>query len=377
MLQLSTVCSKFKQAIVLVPSVRVGINTHPWPEINTPDRLNSPLLLCWVAQARHIVLHQDTHNVPGMAEFLAAAVQARSLCTICENPVAAAEAGHLMSYCHGVRKIEIVGTRPPSLLPDSLEEIVLDCEAQGLGDEFDDRQVNAFLYHCTRLAHLRQLRLDLSRVGPVQLLCAAQLRMLDRLNIELTVSECHVCLDWALAQPCKCLDIEVDVATSTMDRHTPIVEQLSQVRMRWLRLSLEVYFTAAMQALWAAVQAEHLAISFWADFGPIEMLPRCTSVVLEQNPADSGQQAAFIKWAAISKHACDIAIHLESLTKLHVTGFGLDGETLEQLQQPWQLVVCGGAGVQGLPASQPTRNAYFLQNAAAQAAGWTEVLNQR
>ena len=376
LLQLSTVCSKLKQAIVLVPSVTIGINTRPWEGMTYADRLNSPLLLSWIAHARHIVLHEDTHNVPGLAELLAAAVQARSLCTICDNPLAAAEAGFLISNCRSLMRMEVVGTRPPSILPDTLEELYADFESQGSGDEADDRHVNALLYHCTRLPHLRMLRLDLNCVVPVRLRCAAQLRKLDMLDIALSLYDCAVSVQWVLTQPCESLYVEVNVVTANIGVHVAFMQQLSQVKIRCLRLNLAVLFTADLQAIWAAAQAESIVVTFAAGLCALEVLPRCATVVLDfEECVDTTTDV--VQWRALSKHAGHITVYLADSSELHVTGFEPDERTLNQVQRPWQLLVRGGAGVQGLPASQPTRHAYFVQNAAAQAAGWTEELNQR
>ena len=153
------------------------------------------------------------------------------------------------------------------------------------------------------------------------------------------------------------------------------MQQLSQVRLQRRTVSLLCDFTAALQAVWATVHAEHITIKSFvgATQGShaLTMLPCCTTAVLDLSQSWDLPPAIQISWEALTRHASRVTICLTAPTELHVTGFALAETQLNQLQRPWQLVVWGGGGVQGLPATQPTK-AYFLQNAAARAAGWTD-----
>ena len=339
--------------------------------VRNPDRLNSPLLLSWVAQAGRLDLYDSAHNTPGLAELLAAAVRMTSLCTECTNLVAAAEADHLISKCCSLIKLRLSGTFLPSIFPEALEELRV-C----VGDKFDPRQVNALLYHCTRLPHLQLLRLGVACTQPVRLTCAAQLRKLHSLGIGITLTDAVVSLKWALAQPCTFLDFWVRGMTNKVDSQTALVQQLATVRMHTLTLEMNVQYTAAMQALWAKVQTGSFTLLARSTQESVllHMLPCCGIAVLDSSQPSSSPPAVCIRWAALIRYASVITVRLATSTKLHVTGCELTAATIDQLQRPWQLIVFGGAGVHGLPASQPTRHAYFVQNAAAQAAGWTDSI---
>ena len=95
------------------------------------------------------------------------------------------------------------------------------------------------------------------------------------------------------------------------------------------------------------------------------MLPRCSELHWDHLSDMPGP--AYASWQALTSRAARIkvAVHRE----LHVVGAGSSAP--ENLVQPWQLEIHASA-VHGLPASQPAEGCiYFLQNAAARAAGWT------
>ena len=358
MLQLSTVCRKLAQAAVRVPALRKGISVgiRHTNGIIKPDRLDSPLLLSWAAHAEALALYQDAHNTPGLAQLLAAAVNITLLCTESEDVLAAAQVDHLISKCRPVTSLQLAGPCPPSVLPEAVEELLVGWELQGCLDfDFDPRQVDILLYHCTRLPHLRRLSLDFGLLQPVTLTCAAQLGKLDSLGIELNLCDAEISLSWVLAQPCEHREFWVDVITRDEGRHAAFVQQLSQIRLQMLTVTLQSDFTAALQALWACVQAERLTIKFYAGSTQgshaLNMLPCCSTVVLELSQSWDLPAAVQISWEALTRHASKVIICLDVPTELHVTGFEQNGTLLDDMQQPWQLVVSGGGGVQGLPAS--------------------------
>ena len=360
-----------------MPALREGITIgicHP-NDITKPDRLDSPLLLAWAARAGTLILYQDAHNTPGLAELLAAAANMTSLCIVCRDVLAAAQADYLISKCCPLTRIELTGPCRPSILHETVEELLVEFDAEGGEDDFDPRQVNVLLFHCTRLPRLRWLRLNLGLLQPVMLTCAVQLRELDVLDIQMTLDDFDNSLSWALAQPCGQFFLWVTVVTSDVSRNAAFAQQLSRARLQMLTVTLQGEFRAAMQALWAPVQAERVILKFCGNTQgshALTMLPCCSTLVLEFWQAWDLPSAIQISWEALTRHANRVFIRLDMLNELHVIGFEQDETSLGGLQQPWQLVVHGGRGVQGLPASQQTKQAYLLQNQAARAAGWTE-----
>lgn len=173
-----------------MPGLRHGISlgVRYTNSATKPDRLDSPLLLSWAAHAGGLSLYQDAHNTPGLAKLLAATSNMTWLCTLSGDVLAAARTDHLISKCCP-RRLDLCSPCPPSVLPETTEELLAEFCTDSVEGDFDPRQVDALLYHCTRLPRLRWLRLNLGFLQPVLLTCTAQLRWLDHLDVELSLGE--------------------------------------------------------------------------------------------------------------------------------------------------------------------------------------------
>ena len=93
---------------------------------------------------------------------------------------------------------------------------------------------------------------------------------------------------------------------------------------------------------------------------------------------DHEGHALWVDWAAMTRQSCRLLFCLHK-QDLRVA----DPTPLPRIFGPWQLLsrnlgpqqlLSGAKNVHGLPPSRPTTAAYFLQNAAANAAGWHDSL---
>ena len=188
-------------------------------------------------------------------------------------------------------------------------------------------------------------------------------------------------LSWLQHQPCdrlhfdlcmSCLEY-VETPESTLmheTRHT--VHELQQLDITTLVLRVRhTTFAAAAQRLWAELSnLSKLYLHFTEGFNGVCALPRClcisimgiTGDLYSSHQGQTGFQR--IAWSAIGLQVGIVHICLPASQGLIVEGF-----TSLISVGPWQLVVHSAAGVQGLPPSRPSRDPYFLQNDAADAAG--------
>ena len=67
LLQVSTVCSKFAEAALLVNSLKLGLDLRG--EHYNVDRLDSALLLRWAGHMQGLQLYDETLALPGIAQF--------------------------------------------------------------------------------------------------------------------------------------------------------------------------------------------------------------------------------------------------------------------------------------------------------------------
>ena len=381
MLQLSTVCTKFGQAATLVPSLQQGVSAlDRWPKAK-PDRLDSPLLLQWAVHMGSFHLRDETYSLPGLMRLVAAAENATSLHLKCDDVQSAAQADLLMCSCRSVTRLALRGACLPSILPLTVTHLVADFETDdNNAEEWDVRQANALIYHAARLPLLKQLFLHfLLEEEVVQLSCPIQLQCLDKLVIRMPMVDNDLCLAWAVQQPCTSLEFHLALDTPGQARHAAMVALLSQVQLSSLMLRLALPET--LLGVWGQLKTRrlHILVDSYDGFSrpgtALQTLPHC-ELLLDTTLAfnnDPRPRTFWVAWGALTSPAALILVILGPSHRLCVAGAGKKHSAPEQLQQPWQLVVCGGRRVKGLPASQPTQHTYCLQNAAAQPAGGDDV----
>ena len=199
------------------------------------------------------------------------------------------------------------------------------------------------------------------------------------LELGLSISS-DIDLSWVHLQACPQFQCSLHLSETKRARHKAAVAQLSPFAMRELTLRLNVQFTPTMQKLWSQLNVRSLILassveddSFSTASKALMFLPvSCTQVIIEVNNL-IWRRVIYIGAAALMSQAANIHIVTEDCARVEVLGAGAACMTAaNEMQQPWQIVVQGAKSVQGLPPSLATSKTYFLQNAAACKAGWTD-----
>ena len=268
-LQLSVVCSKFAAAAAQIPALRQGLALTLRDAV--PGRLDSRLLVQWAGRMECLHLYDHLYGVPDLQQLLSAFRQPLRLHLSCSSPLTAAQCDYLLSKCGCVEALILHGPYLPSILPLTVKTLrVRFSMLAGAVDPVDAiGQADAFLYRAERLPALEQLRLDLSCISVIRLICPVQLHKLKALFIKLRLEadlrlpgEGLLDLAWAMLQPCCSLEVHVELRTRNLGMHAALVQQLSRAHVGTLTLvpvSID-YFSGPIQRLWSRLQVPKLAI---------------------------------------------------------------------------------------------------------------------
>ena len=359
-------------------------------DAETVKRLDSSLLLGWAKQVESLVVDEYLIMIPGLDGFMAAATSLTTLFLTCRSPLMAAVADHLLSVTPpALSDLQVHGSDKPCFIPLSVTKVHANFACPSDARPWDSSQVDSFLYHCARLPRLHELTIGSTNhfapddgMDAVRLTCPIQLPHVDRLAVSLTLnSHTDIDLAWLQRQPCDLLNVGVSIFTWDSARHSALIQQLSRLDLHNLRLLIDADGSdcQATQQLWSSLHVQEAQIILGPSSCKAAAKSRMTLAAL---PCSSRRMwifpyagSLFIPWAALAHPGGDIAIDLAGSANLHV--LSADCPDPDSLQHPWQLLVLGTCSVPGLPpASQPSQtadDAYFLQNAAARAAGWTQL----
>ena len=228
-----------------------------------------------------------------------------------------------------------------------------------------------FLSMVSGMYSLRILSIDCAGLS---LKCGVSLPWLIKLSLRLRIKRgSSLDLSWLHHQHHRHhkLHIHLEMANCNAATSQQVMSQPSQMHLSHLHLVVSE-FSAANQQIWQAFSrcdSFHLDFSWRASPDVLHALPPCERVTLT-NAAARGP--LIIMWQALARpgrlHVCQRNIRAE----VQVKGFAQS--SLDSLA-PWQLVVHAAAGIKGLSPSRPVRApaTYYLQNAAADAAGWESM----
>ena len=342
--------TKLAQAAALVPSLQLGMSARGKHKV--PKRLDSPLLLRWAVHMGCFLLPERVYSLPGLAQLLAAAANATKLHMECSNVEAAAQADLLMCSCSSVTRLELAGAHLPGILPLTVKRLLVRFETnkRDYGIEYDARQANIMLDHAARLPLLEELHLHFSPDFKAMLTFPIQLGHLETLELTLSLTR-RLNLGWVISQPCSCLAVAVACDRYHAKLHAIMVQQLSRCQLSSLTLQLHDQFTPACQSVWGQLAVkESLHIvgmrrgvsgvdNFAREDDALLMLPRCANTLL-----DFAAQLGLFVW------------NPETFMSAGVSRAPAAA-----------LAACGvwRRGCARLTPSQPTDEAYLLQNAAA------------
>ena len=308
------------------------------------------------------------------------------LCFFSDTPYAAARVDLVLSTARfpALSKLTFWGAAKPSIIPLMLSDLSAEFTRRSEAVPWDRSQVDSFIFCLARLPLLRTLTLSFcSKNGDAwmeleRVACPIQLHKLQALYVGVNIdSHTRLDLEWLQRQPCSLLEVGANVFTSSLNHHSALLLQLGRLPLSHLYLTVMAAWAQPAQKLWASLAVKALRLhvrSFEAFAHPstaLAALSRCSGCTFIFAPASPAHSRLYIEWAALTRHGMDIAIDLLGSSKLHVLGAG--SHAPDHLQQPWQLLVKRARSVHGLPPSQSSGGPhYFLQNAAARAAGWAE-----
>ena len=350
-------------------------------------RMDSRLLLGWAKHVKCMEIFDDTLPISGMNLFLEAATSMAELRIFSGTPLGAARVDHgLSTTCFtALSKLHLWGAAKPSIIPLMVSDLSAEFACSDEGVPWDSSQVDCFICRLARLPLLHTLSLsfysgfgDDDYVELERIACPIQLHKLQALRVNVNLhSHTRLDLEWLQRQPCSLLEVGITIFTSGLAHHSALLLQLGRLEVSHLYLTVMAAWAQSAQKLWAslAVKALRLHISSHKAFAlpstALAALPRCSGRTIIFAPDDSDHIRLYIDWAALTRHGADIAIDLADDRELHVLGAGCCAP--DHLQQPWQLLVKRARSVHGLPPSQSSGGPhYFLQNAAACAAGWVK-----
>ena len=378
-MQLSAVCLKFAEAASLVPSLRCGLDFMLWSnQCAQRAQLDSRLLLCWAEHLQAVHLDAQSCSIPGVRTFIAAATGVTDVRTSSGSLLEALQIEDLLSHGKGVTSLDMTGTPLPALLPPTITQLVISILSDsGPEAAWSEGEPSACVYRAGRLLPLLQkLTLCLFNMSRIVLTCPIVLARLRHLSIIFTATEeTRLDLGWVQQQSCTQLHILIQLQVSSTAQHRAMVDQLSRLKVTILTLHIYAAFPEATQQLWYSLSPARwvLWLVFDTDFNssfssashPLQALPHCGRIDIKS------YRPIFITWSALTAHSAHITLFAHKSSAVHVLGAGTGAP--DSLQQPWQLQIAEASSVHGLPASQPTKGRYFLQNAAARAAGWTDA----
>ena len=378
--QLSQVSRTFRRAAAWVPCLHTGLDMHKTElaMTGTAPAIRSfqvPLLLGWAEHVQAISISSEVYSVTGLPDFLLAATRLTRLEIHCKSQCSVGQADFLLSKCHFLTRLLLMGSVKPAVIPLSVTDLSAIFEDES--DELLCEELDNFIFRAERLPLLHTLRLDMSWVSNLCLTCPILLHRLDTLCVRFALlSEVQQWnLGWACRQPCNRLEVELQIFDQNYAVNSDAAQMMRSLNLARLFVELHTSYDNELQDLWSEVTArESLYLfvanskAFHASLCPLSTLPASSpETVIQFSSNCSGGQ--YVEWKALSGRAGSFKIILPPLVVLHVA---MD-DCPVPLQQPWQLVVTGGGSVQGLPASQPTSCVHFLQNAAARAAGWKDT----
>ena len=373
--------SRLAAAAENVPSLKAGLAIYSNEPPQLSSKFESALLLRWARHVEKVNVHDSTLGCHGLCEFLASATSAASIDVRSHSLLAAAQADRLLCACSAVNHLSLSGSFMPSTFPRTVTDLQVDFSRYGKPrvDAQDAVQCDALLYRAASLPCLRQLLLSFSGYMPAQLTCPIKLRQLQVLYLGLlNMDSTDANLSWVQLQACPNFSCSVSLHPTNSDMHDDVVARFSPLTIKRLDLYVDIRFSCHMQKLWSQLNNCSLILSF--DDMPfttaseaLQILPlSCTKVILEARNL-SWDRVIYVSSTAFFSQAANIRVITESCACVEILGAG-DAcmAAANEMQRPWQFVVQGAKSVHGLPASLATNKTYFLQNAAACSAGWTD-----
>ena len=270
LLQLSTVCRAFADALEASDLLKQTLHTHGCGGKGTQAcRLDSRLILQWAGHCTGLDLFSQLCEMPGARQLVVAAPNMTYVAVHCRSMLQAAQAGCLLTRLSSVQYLLLHGEFYPSMLPLSVGELeVRPCyghERYAPVAWFGD-QADGIVYKAERLPLLRVLRLYFPDLGPkpatCSLTCPMHFGSLEQLHLELSLAGHTLDLSWVRLQThLKGLHLQIRIYTKDPVHHQHCVQQLSGLQVTTLELFLSTPFPAPLQLLWSSLDISRLQLS--------------------------------------------------------------------------------------------------------------------
>ena len=363
--QVSTVSKTMSAAAAgVLASSRYLVLQLDHQTVDRQKRLDSALLLEWAPTLIGLCLNAHSLNIPGLLTFVKAASKVMYLhIDGCNNLLAAAQAGRLLSSCSNKLRLIFEGSCTPSLWPQAMTSLTVSVAWSTTADPL---MASALVHSLSGHRHLQNLSLDFSGVSKVLLVSELCLPKLVA-KVEFILSERTVLdLRWLQLQPCSSLAVSVTVTTDMLTQHEHVINQLLPLTLHSLTVLWKVTCSSELQLLW---QQLHISNRFTLDaeaFPPVDVLqalPHCHQILVIA-AAD-----LVLDWAAVTSQAAKFSIDVFDGDLIILGGC----QVPDHLEGAWQVTFHLADNMQDLPGTQLKAwagNMRFLQNAAAVSAGW-------
>ena len=359
------------------------------PFRHEPSCFDSQLLLRLAPSVRCLHLSSWSIKKQGIRNFVAAALNLTEVVMNVYQVDDAACADSILCASKSVLTLRSEGSEyncyMPQELPQQLQHLEVLSMAvlvQKQGRAIAQPKFEAFLRVVCSMRHLRIVSLHCASLA---LRCSMSLPSLASLSLGLWV--CHgtsLDLRWLHSQHHDQLHICLELERCLAETSQQCLSQLERFHISHLHLVV-LEFPVASQQIWRTLDccdSFHLELCGQKTFDAIHALPLCNWVKLTdaRKMGYDWRTAEYlvpspvvILWQALARsgryHVC---LHKER-TRVQVEGFA--HPLPDSLAAPWQLVLHAVAGVTGLPPSRPVcaPATYYLQNSAADAAGWESM----
>ena len=360
--QISTFSQMLAKAVSLLLERKALCELWPKPGCQKPY-LSSPLMLRWAPHIKHASFSVQCTDYPGIRAFMAAASCLRQAHIL--YPKQYMSKGSLVRsttsslYCCEAPNREMQRRLSKAVKAAPQEKVLWISVSLS-------EQLEALLLTSAGMPSLR--RLVIRTMDMTELQSTVMLPPLVEVQVFMATNTCRpLQLRWLRLQSSSTISMHIRVYQQTPSQALQAVSELQTLQIHVLHLETRnTHFPAEIQQIWGQLRCcEQLHLRFWGHHGSVHALPNCELAMIS-GPSKPSRSFHF-RWQAVECRLGRVVISLHKSQSLRVMGYA---ELPASCARPWQLVVRSAAGVKGLPPSRATEEAYLLQNAAADAAGW-------
>lgn len=372
LVQMACTCRKLAMAVPLVLERRPMFDLWPRTGCHMPC-MSSPLMLKWAPHVKQAFLSGQCTEHPGVRAFFSAATCLR-LATLIHPDQYMHEGVPIRSTSSTLYCCETVNEE----LADQLCEAADSCLKAPMPHLLHlslSEQLDALLQILSCMPNLKGLLLQ--TVGMTELQSCVVLPPQVVLHVQMMItSHSPLALGWLRLQRSSTISMHAVLSQQTASQSQQAVSELQTLRIHVLHIHTRYFhFSREVQLIWSQLTCcRYIHLAFDGGQGALHALPACESALISgprPTAAQPVQDLFRASWLAVGNRSGKLYVSLDKTQQLRVEGHA---EPLSSCREPWQLLILSAAGVQGLPPSRTTQEAYFLQNTAADSAGWQGIV---